>query len=281
MDAPPKTDYLQLRFTLPAELCEVAMALLAESACEAFEETDAGLCAYVPAPAYDPVLVQELLSPLSLAAGDPVVTPVAARNWNAEWEAQVAAVQVGDFCQVVPTFREPEAGFRHTLRIDPKMSFGTGQHETTRLMLRQLSHLDLHGLRVLDAGTGTGVLGILASKMGAASVFATDIDPWSYENARENLALNDITNMEVQLGDASVLPLGQPFDLILANINRNALLQELPAYQPHLHAGGKVIISGIYEADLPAFEPLARQWQWKVARQLQENLWVALAWQAP
>jgi ribosomal protein L11 methyltransferase len=117
--------------------------------------------------------------------------------------------------------------------------------------------------------------------MGAATVLATDIDPWSYENARENLALNQVTNLEVLLGDASVLPPDRSFDLILANINRNALLQELPAYQRQLKPGGRVIISGFYAADVAAFEPLARQWGWKVARQLQENQWVALAWQAP
>ena len=273
-----KTDYVSLRIEAAEDRHEVLMALLAEAGCEAFETAPDHLLAYLPAPDYAAERIAEVLS--WLPEGAPPFTPthIPATNWNAAWEASYQPVEVGQFCQIVPSFHTPAAGFAHTVLIDPQMSFGTGHHETTRLMVRHLETLPVSGRQVLDMGCGTGVLGILAAKMGARAVIGIDIDGWSYENTMENIRRNAITTMEVRQGDAQAIPPG-PYDLILANINRHVLLADLPVYARHLAREGILVISGFYEWDMPVLEAAATQAGLRPGLYLAEGDWRAWQWQ--
>ncbi len=178
-----------------------------------------------------------------------VISRVEAKNWNEEWEKNYPNLYIGAFCQVLPSFREPLPGFLHTIIIDPKMSFGTGHHATTQLMMFFLQEVDCKEKAVMDMGCGTGILGILASMLGAQFVTGIDIDPWCVENSIENIELNFITNMAILQGGAEAIPEKQ-YDIFIANINRNILLADGEKYVKHLSEGGKLLLSGFYEADI-------------------------------
>ncbi|GAB4406398.1 MAG: 50S ribosomal protein L11 methyltransferase [Bacteroidia bacterium] len=257
-------------------MCEPVQALLAEIGFEAFEDQPDGTSAYVPVTQFDRERLEDCLTVLETGLPPLSVHHHARINWNARWEADYPSVYVDSFCQIVPSFRAPLPGYAHTIIIDPKMSFGTGHHETTRLMIRQLARLAPAGQQVLDMGCGTGVLGILAARMGAAAVTAIDIDPWSVENCGENILLNDTPQVQVLLGDASALPT-QTFDLILANINRNVLLADLPAYVNRLAKEGILVISGFYERDVPVLLQTCEALGLKPDHALGDNDWTSLA----
>jgi ribosomal protein L11 methyltransferase len=272
-------DYIEARVTAPEALREPVMALMAEAGFMAFEETDTGILGYVEAAAYAPERLTEQLALLPGPALEWQVREVPGQNWNTYWESNYPSVEVDRLCQVVPSFREPEPGFRYTLRIDPKMSFGTGHHETTRLMMRQLDLLPVQGAAVLDMGCGTGILAILAWNMGAASVTGIDIDSWCMENAAENAVING-TPLQLIQGDASAIP-DERYGIILANITCNILLADMQAYAARLAPGGWLVLSGFYETDVPQLAARAAELGLQAVRTLEENRWTALALQLP
>ncbi|MEZ4686228.1 MAG: 50S ribosomal protein L11 methyltransferase [Bacteroidia bacterium] len=194
-----------------------------------------------------------------------------------DWEAAYESVKIDDFCQIVPSFHQPESGFTHTIHLDPKMSFGTGHHETTRIMVRQMKHIDFTGKRVLDMGCGTGVLGILALKLGAATVLGIDIDAWSAENGLEN-ARRNMVEMPIMLGDARAIP-PEPFDIILANINRNVLLQDVGQYKKALKPEGTLLISGFLSRDLDLIKDTFKEYSLQPGMLIQEGDWLSLEFQ--
>jgi ribosomal protein L11 methyltransferase len=171
------------------------------------------------------------------------------QNWNEEWEKKFAPVVIDKRVLIRAPFHDSSADLDCTLIIEPKMSFGTGHHHTTKLMIREMGKHDLAGKRILDMGCGTGVLGIFACKMGAEWVLGVDNDQWAYENALENVIRNGIDTMEVRLGDAGILHL-EKFDMILANITRNILVRDLSVYTEHLFEKGMVLLSGILAEDV-------------------------------
>lgn len=271
--------YLCITISLPDSLHEAAIALLAEHGYDTFEEQPQSLKAYIPQTDFSEDALRETLGIFTETADIQAaytIEEMPDQNWNAEWESSYESIEVDDFCQIVPSFREPKAGFVHSIEITPKMSFGTGHHETTRLMIRQMRKLSLADTTVLDMGCGTGILGILALKMGAARAVLIDIDPWSEENCRENAALNQVAEQsEILLGDASKIPT-ITFDGILANINRNVLLNDAAIYAQHLVAGGWLLLSGFYTTDIPqilaSYEPQGFTLQGEIS----ENNWVSL-----
>lgn len=276
--ATPQTEYLSLTVQAPPEMGEIAMALLAEQGFEGFEEREDGFVGFVPQARYRAEQVQEILTSLpGVVLGATEALPDV--NWNEAWESAYALIEVDDFCQVVATFHQPKPGFAYTLHIHPKMSFGTGHHPTTRLMIRQMRDLPLAGQRVLDMGCGTGILAILARLMGSGPTLGIDIDRWSHENARDNAALNGLSDLMWRQGDASAIP-EETFDLILANINRNVLLADLPTYVRHLAAGGHLVLSGFLEEDLPRLTEAAQAQGLRALRTLAEGPWRAMCWQA-
>lgn len=187
------------------------------------------------------------------------------QDWNQDWEDQgFEPIGVSDHLVIYDakhTDMSMFAGDDGVMRIfiEARNAFGTGTHQTTRMILRRLLGMDLTGKSVLDCGCGTGILGIVASRLGANRVLGYDIDEWSSENAKHNAALNGVDNLDVLLGDASVLDgVKEEFDVVIANINRNILLNDMPAFRSHLKTGGRLILSGFYETDVPMLEQAAQ-----------------------
>jgi ribosomal protein L11 methyltransferase len=246
-------NYLRFEFPQPiGEAQEELLAELAEWPFEGFEEQRDCLVAYIPE-ASCTAEVREYLKELSLqnnwaSVKEEIIAP---QNWNAEWEKQYEPVIVGDFCAIRATFHEPIPGIEHEIVITPKMSFGTGHHATTYMMVEAMSRLDFSDKTVLDYGSGTSVLAILAVKLGATHVDAVDIDPWAYENSLENAAINWVSAyIQVIEGDWSQVPPNTQYDIILANINRHIILGSMADMSAQLKSGGNLLCSGFLEGDV-------------------------------
>lgn len=247
-------DYIEVSMSgLSALAAEILPAELAEFGFEAFsEEEDGRLNAFIPSRSFDVMPVANFLEERSSAMGfSYTVTRIPARNWNAVWESGYEPVFISCRCMIRAPFHQPRPDALFDLVIEPKMSFGTAHHETTRLMIETVLETNIRGRKVLDMGCGTGVLAILAYKMGAARVVAVDNDEWAFTNTLENSARNNTGEIIVIQGDASAVK-EDDFDVILANINRNVLLEDIPGYQAMLARGGVLILSGFYTEDLQA-----------------------------
>lgn len=253
------------------ELLQPARELLSAAACdagfEAFEDTDNGIAGYVQRPLYDKEALDAAIADY-MPEGTQVtynIEEVPDQDWNQDWEDQgFEPIGVSDHLVIYDakhTDMSMFAGDDGVMRIfiEARNAFGTGTHQTTRMILRRLLGMDLTGKSVLDCGCGTGILGIVASRLGANRVLGYDIDEWSSENAKHNAALNGVDNLDVLLGDASVLDgVKEEFDVVIANINRNILLNDMPAFRSHLKKGGRLILSGFYETDVPMLEQAAQ-----------------------
>ncbi|WP_418850804.1 50S ribosomal protein L11 methyltransferase [Prevotella sp.] len=253
------------------ELLQPARELLSAAACEAgfeaFEDTDNGIAGYVQRPLYDKEALDAAIVDY-MPEGTQVtynIEEVPDQDWNQGWEDQgFEPIGVSDHLVIYDakhTDMSMFAGDDGVMRIfiEARNAFGTGTHQTTRMILRRLLGMDLTGKSVLDCGCGTGILGIVASRLGANRVLGYDIDEWSSENAKHNAALNGVDNLDVLLGDASVLDgVKEEFDVVIANINRNILLNDMTAFRNHLKTGGRLILSGFYETDVPMLEQAAQ-----------------------
>lgn len=253
------------------ELLQPARELLSAAACEAgfeaFEDTDNGIAGYVQRPLYDKEALDAAIVDY-MPEGTQVtynIEEVPDQDWNQDWEDQgFEPIGVSDHLVIYDakhTDMSMFAGDDGVMRIfiEARNAFGTGTHQTTRMILRRLLGMDLEGKSVLDCGCGTGILGIVALRLGANRVLGYDIDEWSSENAKHNAALNGVNNLDVLLGDASVLDgVKEEFDVVIANINRNILLNDMTAFRSHLKTGGRLILSGFYETDVPMLEQAAQ-----------------------
>lgn len=240
-------NYFQLSIYISNnETRELLIAALSEQGIEGFEESEQMLKAFVSENDYQPDIVSKTLQEFGL---DFEVETIAPTNWNAQWEADFEPVVVGDFCTMRAHFHIVDANTKYDLLITPKMSFGTGHHATTRLMVEQMQYLNFESKKVLDFGTGTGILAILADKLGAASTMAIDNDEWSYENAQENVKLNCCKKVTVSMDALDNFNVSQPFDIILANINRHILLQYMDAMFELLVPNGTLLMSGLLIED--------------------------------
>jgi ribosomal protein L11 methyltransferase len=230
--------------TSSAEQNEILIALLADIGFEGFEENENDLKAFVPQTKFD----KETLDAVAGSNNLPyTVTVIEQQNWNAQWESSFDPVVVNNFAAVRAGFHQPVKNVQHEIIITPKMSFGTGHHATTYLMMEQMSQLIFTDKSVLDFGTGTGVLSILAKKMGASAITAIDNDDWSIENAKENIITNNSRNILLQ--KAASIPLNQKYDIILANINLNVILQNMPLIAKACKPGTKILLSGFLITD--------------------------------
>ncbi len=254
------------------ELMQPARELLSAAACEAgfeaFEDTDDGLLGYVQRQMYDKEALDAAIADYMPegAAVSYAVEEVPDQNWNQGWEDEgFEPIGVSDNLVIYDakhTDREMFAGDDGVMRIfiEARNAFGTGTHQTTRMILRRLLAMDVQGKSVLDCGCGTGILGITASRLGADPVLGYDIDEWSADNAQHNAALNGVENMSIMLGDASVLNnVAECFDVVIANINRNILIADMSAFRAHMKQGAQLILSGFYEADVPMIEAAAKE----------------------
>jgi len=230
---------------------EIMLAKMAQTGFEGFVEKEDVVQAYIKKDLYSGDLLNELLDELS-DLGIKVqyhFHETEEQNWNEEWEKKFNPVTIGYNVLIRAPFHSSSDDLEYTVVIEPKMSFGTGHHHTTRLMISEIMKHNLKDRRVLDMGCGTGILGILACKLKAKRVLGIDIDQWAYENALENISRNDSGNMEVRLGDVNVLG-NEIFDFVLANITRNTLVRDIPAYYEHMDTGGLLIVSGILTEDV-------------------------------
>lgn len=227
---------------------EVLIQFLGEIGFESFVETSDGLEAYIQKKDFNENLLRETLDSLSEIAFDWQKEVILPENWNDAWESNFEPVVVEDLCCIRAPFHNENPIVKLNVIITPKMSFGTGHHDTTWMMTKSLFSIPLMGKTVLDMGCGTGVLAIVARKLGASGVVGIDNDVWSFENARENCLENDCSEIEIILGDKAAIP-DKKFDVILANINRNILLADMPAYVQHLSPNGILFLSGFYSTD--------------------------------
>ncbi len=259
-----------------AHSAELLMTLLADAGFESFTENENGtLSAFIQAPAYTPELSSRLSSDeFSEFMDSFLVERIADQNWNAVWESAYDPVLIDGKCMVRAPFHPEPAGVEFDIVIMPKMSFGTAHHETTKMMIQYLLSLHLTGKSLLDMGSGTAVLAILARMKGAYPVTAIDNDEWAYNNALENVQSNNFADIEVVLGDSSLLP-GKKFDVIMANINRNILLNDIPAYVKSLNPGAKLFMSGFYAEDLHLVESKAMEVGLSLMSSRSENKWTA------
>ncbi len=272
-------NYIEYDFTVsPTEMgAEILMAELAEVGFDSFEDTPTGIKAYIPKDSWNEHILQDiyLLSNPEFTISYQI-TEIEQVNWNEEWEKNFSPIVVEDLCTVRANFH-PVPNTRYDIVITPKMSFGTGHHETTYMMLQQLLPLSLEGAKVLDMGCGTGILAIMAALRGARDITAIDIDPWCVENATENVQQNDCF-ITIKEGDVSLIA-GEQYNLILANINRNILLSDIPAYTQALLPQGLLLVSGFYEEDLPAIKEKCQKVGLTYLSHIERNRWVSAKFQ--
>ena len=273
-------NYIEYDFTVsPTEMgAEILMAELAEVGFDSFEDTPTGIKAYIPKDSWNEQILEDiyLLSNPEFTISYQI-TEIEQVNWNEEWEKNFSPIVVEDLCTVRANFH-PVPNTRYDIVITPKMSFGTGHHETTYMMLQQLLPLSLEGTKVLDMGCGTGILAIMAALRGAHDITAIDIDPWCVENATENVQQNDCSFITIKEGDVSLIA-GEQYNLILANINRNILLSDIPAYTQALLPQGLLLVSGFYEEDLPAIKEKCQEVGLTYLSHIERNRWVSAKFQ--
>ena len=283
--------YLVATFKIETEegLMQTCRDLLADSAAEAgfesFEDIDSGLMAYVQKDMYNKEVLDESISNFPIANAHIVydIQEAEDKDWNQEWESQgfdpiCIDGKIVIFDAKHPNVELTEANNTIKIGIEAQLAFGTGNHETTRMIVSTLLGMNLAKKRVLDCGTGTGILGIVCSKLGASEIVGYDIDEWSVNNAQHNAKLNDVGNMEVMFGNASVINhINGMFDIVLANINRNILLADMNAFRSVLNEGGYLILSGFYEDDIPLLMAKAEEQGMRMVGKKTDQQWACIS----
>lgn len=269
--------YLELSFSVPAdeELIEILSARLEELGCDSFLQEELILKAYIEAPLLNmkelnDVLNESYFQEVSLISSEPLPE----KNWNALWESNYQPVIIDHRCRIRAPFHDPDPAFAFDLLIEPRMSFGTAHHETTAQMIALLLDMEVENKKTLDMGSGTAVLAILAAQKGANPVWAVDNDEWAYNNALDNVVLNKTSHIHVVMGDAEAIK-GSSFDIIIANINRNILLNDMHIYREAMNEKGLLLMSGFYESDLPLIQQKAEALGLKYKKHTSSNQWVA------
>ena len=250
---------------------EILIALLENAGATGFEQGREWLKAFIPEDVYQRDLYKQIIEHNNLKYSESIIKD---KNWNAEWEAGFSPVVIDNFCAIRAVFHEPIPGVQHDIIITPKMSFGTGHHATTHMMVKAMSGFDFGGKTVLDFGTGTGVLAILAEKMGAASIDAIDNDDWSIDNSIENFNSNNC--YKILLSKAESIENNGSYDIILANINRHIILSSMASIQQHLQPGGVVLFSGLLTGDEAIVLEAAVVHQLACSSRLVMNGWICL-----
>jgi ribosomal protein L11 methyltransferase len=269
--------YIGYHFTVePKELgSEILIAELGETPFESFIETENGLSAYIQKQYWN----EDILNDIQILESpefkiEYTFEEIEQVNWNEEWEKNFEPIDVDDTCRVRAPFHEKTAA-RYDIVIEPKMSFGTGHHETTFMMIQHLLETDVEGKKTLDMGCGTAILAILAEMRGAQPIDAIDIDNWCYLNSIENAERNNCHHISVYEGDAELLK-GKKYDVIIANINRNILLNDMQQYVDCLNKDGILLLSGFYEEDIPAIDASCTEKGLTFAKKFSRNNWVSL-----
>ena len=274
--------YFEVTFTIlpySETASDVLSALTAEIGFESFVECEGGMQAYVQQSLFDEAALKAILSdfPMPDTQITYTITEPEDKNWNEEWEKNFfQPIVIEGRCVIHSTFHKDYPKAEYDIVINPQMAFGTGHHETTSSILGALLEADLKGKSVLDMGCGTSILAILASMRGADRVTAIDIEDWCVNNSRDNIALNHLNNITVELGDASLLKGREPFDVVIANINRNILLNDMHAYVDCMHSGSEIYMSGFYVEDIDAIRQCGENLGLEFVGYREKNRWAAV-----
>ena len=274
--------YFEVTFTIlpySETASDVLSALTAEIGFESFVECEGGMQAYVQQSLFDEAALKAILSdfPMPDTQITYTITEPEDKNWNEEWEKNFfQPIVIEGRCVIHSTFHKDYPKAEYDIVINPQMAFGTGHHETTSSILGALLEADLKGKSVLDMGCGTSILAILASMRGADRVTAIDIDDWCVNNSRDNIALNHLNNITVELGDVSLLKGREPFDVVIANINRNILLNDMHAYVDCMHSGSEIYMSGFYVEDIDAIRQCGENLGLEFVGYREKNRWAAV-----
>lgn len=258
---------------------DILSALIAETGFESFVECEGGMQAYVQQSLFDEDALKSIIADFPVPGTEITytITEPEDKDWNEEWEKNFfQPIVIDNRCVIHSTFHKEYPKAEYDIVINPQMAFGTGHHETTSSILGELLDADLKGKSVLDMGCGTSILAILASMRGADPVTAIDIDDWCVNNSRDNISLNNINNITVELGDASLLEGRKPFDVIIANINRNILLNDMAAYTACMHKGSEIYMSGFYVQDIDAIRSKGESLGLKFVHYREKNNWAAV-----
>ena len=266
-------DYKQVVISInDPELNSIVIALLSEECYEGFEEKDDTLLAYIPSSFFQEMILKDILGQFDLRY---TTSDIARTNWNKTWEESFEPVVVEDFCTVRADFHSIKVTTPYEVVITPKMSFGTGHHATTQLMISLMRKVDFLNRSVLDFGTGTGILSILSSMLGASKVVGIDNEQWAEENARENVQRNAVTNVDIKLGSIEIVE-GDHFDIILANINRHILLQYMGTLNQNSATGGDILLSGLLVEDRSIIVSTAQKVGFSLQEEYVKANWIVL-----
>lgn len=272
------SEYIEVSFIHDDQLVEVLPALLSQIGFDSFLEEEKGVKGYIEKSLYsekqlvDFLKSNEITADVTFEAGE-----LEKKNWNKEWESNFDPVFIDDQILIKAPFHENLPDYPLTLVIEPRMSFGTGHHETTHLILKNLLKVDLEGKSVADIGCGTGVLSVAARKLGASFVDACDIDQWSYENSLDNQKLNNVDKLTFFLGDVNqIISLNKTYDVVVANINKNILLDGMTAFGDITKQGGQLLLSGFYESDCGDMLESAAQVGFELISSISKNSWTSL-----
>ena len=269
-------DFQEIKVNCPTSFNDILIAEISTLGFDSFVENDHGFLAYLEAAEVDHGAIKAIqgryrdIVPFSYE-----ISTVKKRNWNQEWESNYEPIFIGDKCVVRASFHQLEKPYTYDVVINPKMSFGTGHHETTYLMLKNQLAIDHQHKNVLDVGCGTGVLAIMAKLRGARQVAACDIDEWSVKNSVENFELNQVGDIQARQGDITAIT--GKYDIVLANINRNVLFHDLPHYAKRIQSpGGKLLISGFYRHDEGSLIEEAEALGFTLSKTTRKNDWSCL-----
>ncbi len=269
--------YLEVNFEISAEFSDLIIAELDQHGYDSFQETETGVQAYILIDEFDEEVIKDLQQQYEdVVEFNYSVSELENKNWNEEWEKNFEQSIISDECIVRASFHVPDKEYKYDIVINPRMSFGTGHHATTSMMLLHELDMDIQGKKVLDAGCGTGVLAIMAAKLGASEVFAYDIDDWSYNNAVDNFSLNNTETVNISVGEVDVAIPNRPYEVILANINKNVLLQDIQHFANILQENGYLVLSGFYEKDIEDLMYEAKKHDLSLENQKEKDGWVSL-----
>ena len=268
--------YIQVTTNVDTEFKQIIIAELSQIGYDMFEETDNELITYIDFSDFNAELLQEIREKYAdLQAFEFITETVEKQNWNALWESNYQPVQIGDGCIIRAPFHEPQSQFAYELIIEPKMSFGTGHHQTTESIIRLLFELDFTQKNVLDMGSGTGMLGILACKMGAKRCLGIDNEAWAVANSQENAVRNATPNFEARLGSCEQI-LDEMFDITIANINKNIILADIKSYAQATKPNGWLLLSGFFVGDVPDVVAACAKFGFAHHKQQTKENWAAL-----
>ncbi|GJM62275.1 50S ribosomal protein L11 methyltransferase [Persicobacter diffluens] len=269
-------EFVEIKVNCTPEFGDILQAELAEAGFSSFLDNEKGFDGWAEVDAYEAEATKEVMARYAaLTELSYEVVEVEKQNWNEEWEKNYEPIFIGDQVAIHADFHQLEKDFPYKIAINPKMSFGTGHHQTTRLMIQNMLNIDHQQKRVLDAGTGTGILAIMAQLLGAAEVESYDIDEWCVENSKENYALNKM-EIPVYQGTIAEMNFEQPFDILIANINRNVLVHEMKDYVANMVAGGHLLLSGFYEEDIAIIEEVTAPLGLEKQSFIKEGDWVSV-----